>query len=90
MHQDFALCSLYNYELLRIYFLPENFPFFNSKIFQLKFLSLWKKKVSQADGDIRALASESKAPKNKRERKRNIVIEDFIIFRILQNATHIS
>jgi transposase InsO family protein len=40
---------------------------------------LWKKKVREADGDIRALAPQSKAPRKKRERKRNIVIEDFII-----------
>jgi putative transposase len=40
---------------------------------------LWKKKVREADGDIRALAPQSKAPRKKREKKWNKVIEEFII-----------
>lgn len=36
---------------------------------------LWKKKVREVDGDIRALASQSKAPRKKREKKWDKVIE---------------
>jgi len=39
---------------------------------------LWKKKVMEGDVDIKALAPQSKAPK-KRDKKRNKVIEEFII-----------
>ncbi|NLH39341.1 MAG: transposase family protein [Elusimicrobia bacterium] len=40
---------------------------------------LWKSKIREREGDIKALAGESKRPHKLRKRKANILIEEFII-----------
>ena len=40
---------------------------------------IWKKKLKESDGKLSGLASKSKAPKNKRKRKVNRFIKEFII-----------
>jgi len=40
---------------------------------------IWKKKLKESDGKLSGLASKSKTPKNKRKRKVNKLIKEFII-----------
>ena len=47
---------------------------------------LWKKKIREADGDIRALAPQSKAPKKREKMKLSTILKSPICYGRLHNC----